>query len=280
MGCKLRVPARGYLFYWYSHRHDVVRAVGMLLWPWQGADKRDEFESVMRLADGHWLEPLAPVAVSSMEELAWAAGLFDGEGSVTTSRSARSRTIEACLPQSAAAGIPNVLERFQRAVARGRIYGPRKRSDPWSKLPQYRWRSTNITDVCTTIEMLWPWLCEAKRSQTVNALERYATSSSTVTICGSRRAAIAFRQWRAPRLLVLWQGGGVAQRHSGPYAMSWPALGRVLPDRSRQPRRTAADYRSSSQSCRSIPRGGSRPERAHDEAGRDLRVEIGRLLWQ
>ena len=173
MGCKLRVPARGYLFYWYSHRHDVVRAVGMLLWPWLGADKRDEFESVMRLADGHWLEPLAPVAVSSMEELAWAAGLFDGEGSVTTSRSARSRTIEACLPQSAAAGIPNVLERFQRAVARGRIYGPRKRSDPWSKLPQYRWRSTNITDVCTTIEMLWPWLCEAKRNQTVNALERY-----------------------------------------------------------------------------------------------------------
>ncbi|OLC54287.1 MAG: hypothetical protein AUH85_12060 [Chloroflexi bacterium 13_1_40CM_4_68_4] len=66
-----------------------------------------------------------------------------------------------------------MLERFQRAVARGRIYGPRKRSDPWSKLPQYRWRSTNITDVCTTIEMLWPWLCEAKRNQTVNALERY-----------------------------------------------------------------------------------------------------------
>ena len=66
-------------------------------------------------------------------ELAWAAGLFDGEGTislVTHRKKRKTKTYEykqvhVLVSQS---GSPEVLERFQRAVGGlGKIYGPYER---------------------------------------------------------------------------------------------------------------------------------------------------------
>lgn len=54
-----------------------------------------------------------------MIELAWAAGLFDGEGSSYYNESSRSLQIRISQNYD-----PEVLERFRAAVGVGKVYGP------------------------------------------------------------------------------------------------------------------------------------------------------------
>src|SRR5260221_10051361 len=84
-------------------------------------------------------------------ELAWAAGFFDGEGS-TFARSERARPgyrrFVMSVPQSGADRPPEVLVRFQRAVALG-VIGPRDIDGI------YRWRASG-SDAHKATLLLWP----------------------------------------------------------------------------------------------------------------------------
>jgi hypothetical protein len=97
------------------------------------------------------------------EELAWAAGFFDGEGHT------RSRPISNRGRQSPILSVEQVdiraLQRFHKAVLGvGRMYGP---YGPYqgNKQPYYRWQTTNLPESIAACGLLWNWLGPVKRGQ-------------------------------------------------------------------------------------------------------------------
>jgi hypothetical protein len=104
------------------------------------------------------------------EELAWAAGFFDGEGSFswTTPAAFGCAVINQTNRES--------LERFKRAVAGlGKIYGPYepRHKDRWSRKPQWAFRAHRREHVQAIAVMLWFKLGPIKRRQAVSVLKRY-----------------------------------------------------------------------------------------------------------
>lgn len=161
-------PYRGYLYYWKTSRKEALDQIAALLWPYLGAEKRSQFEAASSLAK----RPLtlvwdSPVAGRDIE-VAWAAGFFEGEGTVgvgTDPRTGRCRAINMEIPQSSAAGLPDVLLRFHRIVGVGNVTGPHEPRSPWSRLPQYRWRSGALEDVEYVAALLWSRLGPTRRKQ-------------------------------------------------------------------------------------------------------------------
>jgi hypothetical protein len=100
------------------------------------------------------------------EQLAWAAGFFDGDGWVTSSRGAsRRRKLQLGVAQS---GDPEVLFRFRDAVGvPGNVTGPYAR--PPHKAV-YRYTLQRFEYGQAVLAMLWPWLSEVKRRQAKTAL--------------------------------------------------------------------------------------------------------------
>ncbi len=111
-------------------------------------------------------------------ELAWAAGFFDGEGSVSTrSRSRAGRRPEMRITISQVH--PEVLERFRDAVGLGSVTGPH---DYPSRTPnrqvQWRYCTYGTPQTRSVIELLWPYLSSVKRVQA----ERCLAAADVVTV--------------------------------------------------------------------------------------------------
>ena len=104
------------------------------------------------------------------ESLAWAAGLFDGEGSTTTS--GPWDTPHLTVPQAGSATAPpEVLTRFHRVVGVGAVKGPRLPRNPnWRPMWHFIASGSLAMEI---IELLWPYLGEVKRRQAQLALERH-----------------------------------------------------------------------------------------------------------
>ena len=102
------------------------------------------------------------------EELAWAAGLFDGEGTIGYYKKA----IHLAIGQAAAKSCPEVLIRFKTAVGNlgtiGGPYGPYP--SKLGKRPHWTFRANNFEHVQAIVAMLWNWLSEPKRQQARAAL--------------------------------------------------------------------------------------------------------------
>ena len=159
-------PYRGYLYYWKTTRKHAVDKVATDLWPYLGDEKRRQFMEMSRAA--RWnLERLLPAQVRLAEtERAWAAGLFDGEGSISVSRRRSDpswRGLGMELPQSSGDGVPAILGRFAAAVSVGSVSGARRSSSGWSRLPQYRWQVSGRHQVSTVVKVLWQHLGPVKR---------------------------------------------------------------------------------------------------------------------
>src|SRR5688572_5462352 len=92
-------------------------------------------------------------------ECAWAAGLFDAEGTTLLSQG---RYLRAQLPQKGLTGIPEVLTRFRQAVGVGQIYGPK---EPLI----YQWKTTSPERSIQALAAIWPWLSSVKRDQVTRA---------------------------------------------------------------------------------------------------------------
>lgn len=95
------------------------------------------------------------------EELAWAAGFFDGEGSVGCYKNSRpgvrARRWSVTIQQKT----PPVLHRFQMAVGGlGQVGGPYKTKGR----DIYTYRSCRFEHVQAIMAMLWVFLSEQKRA--------------------------------------------------------------------------------------------------------------------
>src|SRR5687768_6141703 len=101
--------------------------------------------------------------VIDIQEVAWAAGFFDGEGCTTRSshRNGVSRPPNLTVTQVDRRS----LERFQAAVAgMGVIRAVRRRADPRQR-DQHVWVTTNWIQIQAVIALLWKFLGPRKREQ-------------------------------------------------------------------------------------------------------------------
>lgn len=108
--------------------------------------------------------------VVNREELAWAAGFFDGEGNTNTydSRATGGRLgIQLAVTQIHR----STLERFQGILRAGRIYGPYFTKS--GRHGQYTLKVRGFEQVQAAVAVLWPWLTPVKREQAALALVRY-----------------------------------------------------------------------------------------------------------
>lgn len=98
------------------------------------------------------------------EELAWAAGFYDGEGSISISRGGtKNQRIRTPIPKISITQIdPRVLERFRDAVGLGKILGPY--SYNCVRIVWF-YRVQRFEHVQAIIAMLWPFLGPLKREQ-------------------------------------------------------------------------------------------------------------------
>lgn len=171
-------PYRRRLWCWRTGDVRGISRVATSLWPWLGPPKKAQLLSLAGSIPSLWFlgvvaevwDGLATKEMRSPDPVAvaWAAGLFSGEGYVGAPRRAR---MHAAVTQASSNGVPDVLTRFHSAVLGiGSITGPYQPSSPWSRLPQYRWSVGSYDGVQAVIALLWRWLDDRKREQARAAL--------------------------------------------------------------------------------------------------------------
>ena len=156
------------LYYWEATSRPDLARVAELIGPWLCPVKRAAFERTLSV-------PL-PSAVwpgSMSEELAWAGGFFDGEGSTYPEKH---RTHvgyfvpRLYVPQSADIGIAVELTRLKSALGGlGTISGLRPAKG--SRKAYRRWRVSAPTDVQLGLHLLWPFIGGVKRAQAQGVLQ-------------------------------------------------------------------------------------------------------------
>jgi len=105
------------------------------------------------------------------EELAWAAGFFDGEGCVSARERDDSAKIEINIGQ---ANSPETLIRFKNAVGGiGKIGGPYPPKRNSNHSPYFKYWATSFERVQFIAGCLWPFLCSVKRGQFYDTLDFY-----------------------------------------------------------------------------------------------------------
>lgn len=107
------------------------------------------------------------------EEIAWLAGLFEGEGSIAiTRRTERSIVVQLIVGMTD----EDVLLKAQRLSGVGHVV-PRSRGTkvPAHWKPMWTWRVSRATDVQMTLEAMLPWFGERRALRAMEALEALAS---------------------------------------------------------------------------------------------------------
>ena len=157
----VRATGRVDLYRWEATSNADVSAVHTAMCSWLSGVKRAQFHAALGVGDAVRPEP------SGDELLAWAAGLFEGDGSACLARHRTHEghlTAEVSMTQASSDGLPEVLTRFKMAMGGvGRTYGPyagRGRGEPI-----YRYKAVRFADADHVLRSLWPWLGSVKRVQ-------------------------------------------------------------------------------------------------------------------
>jgi hypothetical protein len=104
------------------------------------------------------------------EGLAWAAWLFEGEGSFAYQRQRHGRYMS----MAAELGMSDEdrVRRFCEVVGVGNVTGPHPNTKPNHK-PIYRWKVGSFEGVQAVITMLWHWLGRRRRTRAKELLAAY-----------------------------------------------------------------------------------------------------------
>jgi len=109
-------------------------------------------------------------------ELAWAAGFFDGEGHIAYKRGARNNDPQRYIWKNIILEIAQkdrfVLDRFQKAVNCGAVYGPYRNgaNDKNKGFYSYRYVASSFYKIRDAVNLMWPWLSPLKRIQAEEAI--------------------------------------------------------------------------------------------------------------
>lgn len=105
------------------------------------------------------------------EELAWAAGFFDGEGGFYAYPNARKKPNQKLYPRIEIGQIDRaILQRFQRAVGLGLMRGPYQKHSTPNQKPIWKFGVYHFEHVQAVGAMLWPWLSSRTRKQFTNVI--------------------------------------------------------------------------------------------------------------
>ena len=118
-----------------------------------------------------------------MYELAWAAGLFDGEGSTLCQHKEPKRftasgrpkdypTLRVQIGQSDRL----VLDRFTEAVGVGKVFHVKAHNTSANGYSYYKdkWQyQADRNEAATVLELIWEWLSEPKKEQAREAMKYY-----------------------------------------------------------------------------------------------------------
>jgi hypothetical protein len=97
-------------------------------------------------------------------DVAWAAGLFEGEGSVIMTSARVGKTPKLALSMTD----EDVVRRFYQKVGLGHVNGPYIRTD--GTKPQWAWNVTSFEKVQALIAQWWPWLGSRRRARATEVL--------------------------------------------------------------------------------------------------------------
>lgn len=107
------------------------------------------------------------------EGFAWAAGFYDGEGSLTLVKSKKGLQRQYYrLNLNVVQTDRSVLERLQQALPYGKIYGPYRQGRGHHK-DYWQWHVDVFQNIQQAICCLWPWLSQPKRAQARTAFLAY-----------------------------------------------------------------------------------------------------------
>jgi len=155
------------LYFWEATSLPDLTRVADLIGPWMCPAKRAEFESALGIA-----LPAAIWPGSMSEELAWAGGFFDGEGTtyLEKHRTHANHFYPALyVPQSADEGTAPELLRLWAAIGFGSISGLRRPKPPHR--PYRRWRVVTVAKAQLALHLLWPFIGRVKRSQAQSVMK-------------------------------------------------------------------------------------------------------------
>lgn len=110
------------------------------------------------------------------QERAWAAGFFDGEGSVGLHVNNKKKRLQVSISQSNG---PELLERFARVVGVGKVRGPYGPYSP-NQQPYYQYMSYGTEDTIKIFETIGGYLCTEKRNKFENCLTSKISPSGLV----------------------------------------------------------------------------------------------------
>jgi hypothetical protein len=135
--------------------------------------------------------------IGSREDLAWAAGFFDGEGT-TSIRSVRTypypgmslNQVNLC-----------TLERFHKAIGGvGKIYGPyQPKVKTGTRQPIYSWQAANFQAAQAAMALLWNFLSEPKRAQYKRAIETARTNPFWLLTYREKQRRRVVERWERVR---------------------------------------------------------------------------------
>ena len=106
----------------------------------------------------------------SREDLAWAAGLFEGEGCILN-RFHNDRVLAVGARISTYTDL-DVLQRFKDIIGFGKITGPYQRYGPDGSpyKTSWSWKADSFEEAQATIALLWPWLGKRRREKAKECL--------------------------------------------------------------------------------------------------------------
>lgn len=203
------------LYRWIASSRGDVRATLEAVAPWIGEVKRAELESAVgKGSASEW------GSASRDEKLAWAAGLFDGEGWTGTYAHRTHEgyvVLEMGVTQEGHGRMPEVLTRFGETARLGRVYGPYV-TDSGQDI--YRWKAHRAEDVVAMRDALGPFLGAVKRSQADAAISRVTSQPKLPRgnpAWGSHKThCVRGHEYAAARLrpFVARKTGGIERRAS------------------------------------------------------------------
>lgn len=108
------------------------------------------------------------------EELAWAAGFFDGEGCIYIAKMNKQSNAPRNIHFDIAQIHPYVLHRFKNAIKLGKVYGPYK-SKLKNRKPYWRYTLSGFEQCQAAVAKLWDFLSPIKQKQAETALKGYVS---------------------------------------------------------------------------------------------------------
>jgi hypothetical protein len=108
-------------------------------------------------------------------DIAWAAGLFEGEGCIMSSGPSRYHGIQLTLNSTD----EDVVRKFYEIVGVGNFSGPFMYKSSKMKKPQWRWQTAKQAHVLFVICKFFPYLSQRRKEKAVEVIRNRIIAQST-----------------------------------------------------------------------------------------------------